>query len=220
MERWEALRLALGARGCLAARGGLTTRLQGCFASILAPPTAPSPRAGSRGTGKGGALRPLRLGRLDPPPDHPRTAETLPQRLARFADRLARSPTSVCAIGPTQACSKSPPCPSRTACRATRSRRGRRRAAGRIAGDRGGAPEPFLEEMIGEVFQARLHAPIVFAGDEDKAVGVADFSRECFQRSRARRLSDIPCTSGPASADRSPWRRSARPHRRARETLR
>jgi len=29
VERWEALRLALGARGCLAARGGLTTRLKG-----------------------------------------------------------------------------------------------------------------------------------------------------------------------------------------------
>ena len=52
VERWEAQRLALGARGCLAARGGLTTPLQGCLASILAPPTAPSPRAGSRGTAK------------------------------------------------------------------------------------------------------------------------------------------------------------------------
>ena len=29
VERWEALRLALGARGCLAARGGLTTCLKG-----------------------------------------------------------------------------------------------------------------------------------------------------------------------------------------------
>ena len=46
VERWEALRLALGAHGHLAVRGGLTPRLQGCLASILAPPTAPSPRAG------------------------------------------------------------------------------------------------------------------------------------------------------------------------------
>src|SRR3954468_18232554 len=29
VERWEALRLALGARGCLAARGGLPPRLKG-----------------------------------------------------------------------------------------------------------------------------------------------------------------------------------------------
>jgi hypothetical protein len=29
VERWEALRLALGARGCLAARGGFTTCLKG-----------------------------------------------------------------------------------------------------------------------------------------------------------------------------------------------
>ena len=29
VERWEALRLALGARGCLAARGGLTPCLKG-----------------------------------------------------------------------------------------------------------------------------------------------------------------------------------------------
>ena len=57
-------------------------------------------------------------------------------------------------------------------------------AAGRIARDRGGPPEPFLEEMIGEVFQARLHAPIIFAGDEDKSVGVADLARELFQRLR------------------------------------
>jgi hypothetical protein len=46
VERWEALRLALGAHGCLAVRGGFTACLQGCLASILAPPTAPSPRAG------------------------------------------------------------------------------------------------------------------------------------------------------------------------------
>ena len=35
VERWEALRLALGARGRLAARGGFTARLQGCY--VTAP---------------------------------------------------------------------------------------------------------------------------------------------------------------------------------------
>jgi hypothetical protein len=42
VERWEALRLALGARGHLAARGGFTTRLKGVPLGILAPPIAPS----------------------------------------------------------------------------------------------------------------------------------------------------------------------------------
>jgi len=49
--------------------------------------------------------------------------------------------------------------------------------------------------MIGEILQARLHAPIVFAGDEDKAgrpsrIWPASF----FQARLARCLSDIPCT--------------------------
>ena len=54
--------------------------------------------------------------------------------------------------------------------------------AGRVADDRGGPPEPFLEEMIGKVFQSGLHAPIVFAGDEHEAVGVADLRCQFFQR--------------------------------------
>ena len=42
VERWEALRLALGARGGLAARGGLTTRLKGASqASWRLPPLHP-----------------------------------------------------------------------------------------------------------------------------------------------------------------------------------
>ena len=142
------------------------------------------------------------------------------QRLARLADRLAVLATASARSGRPRACLKSPPCPSRTTCRATRRGVGAGETAGRIAGDRGGAPEPFFEEMIGEVFQARLHAPIVFAGDEHKTVGIADFPRECFEPLGRLRLSDIPCTSGPASADRSPWRRSVRRHRRARENLR
>src|SRR5215213_2967012 len=53
VERREALRLALGARGSpCRARWVRYARLQGCLASILAPPAAPSPRASSRGTGK------------------------------------------------------------------------------------------------------------------------------------------------------------------------
>ena len=42
VERWEALRLALGARGLTLPREvGPLIRLQGCLASTLAPPTAP-----------------------------------------------------------------------------------------------------------------------------------------------------------------------------------
>src|SRR5947209_12326408 len=52
VERWEALRLALGARGCLAARGGYVNPASRVPVGALAPPTAPSPRLGSRGTGK------------------------------------------------------------------------------------------------------------------------------------------------------------------------
>ena len=47
VERWEALRLALGAHGHLAVRGGSIDPPQGVpNATPLAPPTAPSPRAG------------------------------------------------------------------------------------------------------------------------------------------------------------------------------
>ena len=56
--------------------------------------------------------------------------------------------------------------------------------AGRIADDGGRAPEPLFEKMVGEVFEAGLHAPIIFAGDEDKAIGTADFSRELFEHRR------------------------------------
>src|SRR5436190_8733248 len=35
--------------------------------------------------------------------------------------------------------------------------------------------------MIGEVFQAGLNAPIIFAGDEDKTVGVANLAGEFFE---------------------------------------
>src|SRR5438270_13891414 len=44
VERWEALRLALGARGCLAARGGYVNPASGVPVGALAPPAAPSPR--------------------------------------------------------------------------------------------------------------------------------------------------------------------------------
>ena len=57
-------------------------------------------------------------------------------------------------------------------------------AAGRVARDRRRPPEPFLEEMVGQVLQAGLDAPIVFAGDEDEGVGAADLAG---QRSPAPR---------------------------------
>src|SRR5262245_10845376 len=53
-----------------------------------------------------------------------------------------------------------------------------REAAGRIARNRGGPPKPLLQEIIGEVLQSRLNAPIVLAGDEHEAVGVADLAGE------------------------------------------
>ena len=49
MERWEALRLALGARGCLAARGGFTPRLKGAHWCPGASHRSIASR-GSRGT--------------------------------------------------------------------------------------------------------------------------------------------------------------------------
>src|SRR6185436_8188270 len=52
VERWAALRLALGAHGCLAVRGAYVNPASGVPVGALAPPTAPSPREGSRGTGK------------------------------------------------------------------------------------------------------------------------------------------------------------------------
>src|SRR6202022_1682368 len=39
-----------------------------------------------------------------------------------------------------------------------------------------------------EVFQAGLHAPIIFAGDEHESVGLADLARQRFQRRRRRAL--------------------------------
>ena len=54
--------------------------------------------------------------------------------------------------------------------------------SGRIADDRGGPPEPLLQEMIGEVLQPGLDAPVVFAGDEDEPVGAADLLRQLFER--------------------------------------
>src|SRR3954465_2416484 len=49
VERWEALRLALGAHGALPCEVGPLIRLQGVpNATPLAPPTAPPPSRGSR----------------------------------------------------------------------------------------------------------------------------------------------------------------------------
>src|SRR6201989_1735409 len=46
VERWEALRLAWGARGALPREVGTLIPPQGVPIGALAPPTAPSPRAG------------------------------------------------------------------------------------------------------------------------------------------------------------------------------
>jgi hypothetical protein len=35
--------------------------------------------------------------------------------------------------------------------------------------------------MVGEILKARLDAPIIFTGDEDKAVSAADFAGELLQ---------------------------------------
>src|SRR5215468_3884290 len=56
-----------------------------------------------------------------------------------------------------------------------------RQTPARIARDCGGPPEPLLEEMIGEVLQSRLNAPIVFAGDEHEPVSVTDLASEPFK---------------------------------------
>ena len=52
VERREALRLALGARGALPREVGTLIPPPRVPAGALAPPAAPPPRAGSRGTGK------------------------------------------------------------------------------------------------------------------------------------------------------------------------
>src|SRR5437763_17208136 len=52
VERWEALRLALGARGALAREVGTLIPPPRVPIGALAPPTAPPPRLSSRGTGK------------------------------------------------------------------------------------------------------------------------------------------------------------------------
>ena len=58
VERWEALRLALGARGALPREVGSPPASKGCLASILAPPTAPSPRAVREGLANLGRIAP------------------------------------------------------------------------------------------------------------------------------------------------------------------
>ena len=53
-----------------------------------------------------------------------------------------------------------------------------------IAGDRRGAPEPFFQEMVGQVLQPRLDAPIIFADHEHERVGGADLRRQRLERGR------------------------------------
>src|SRR3977135_2834907 len=58
VERWEALRLALGARGALPREVGRLILPQGCPIGALAPPTAPSPRAVREGLANLGRFAP------------------------------------------------------------------------------------------------------------------------------------------------------------------
>ena len=62
VERWEALRLALGARGRLAARGGSINPASRVPIGALAPPTAPSPRAVREGLANLGRFAPRERG--------------------------------------------------------------------------------------------------------------------------------------------------------------
>ena len=43
------------------------------------------------------------------------------------------------------------------------------------------APEPFLEKMIRQVFQSGLDAPIIFAGDEDEAIRIANLAGQALK---------------------------------------
>ncbi len=125
-------------------------------------------------------FRPLGLRRLRPPRQIVGETRKRPlQRLAAVADRLAvRHPASARSARPqtvdeitTMPISESMPCQA-IAARAPET-------SGRIAGDGGRPPEPFFEKMVGEVFQAGLHAPIIFAGDETKPSASRIFPASC-----------------------------------------
>ena len=58
VERWEALRLALGARGALPREVGTLILPQGVPAGALAPPAAPPPRAVREGLANLGRIAP------------------------------------------------------------------------------------------------------------------------------------------------------------------
>src|SRR5258706_4836680 len=145
------------------------------YSDLLAPSTLPSIRRL--------LSRALGLHGLDPPGEIVGEArKRLRQRLAGLADRLAvrrqrlrNRPHRDGARNHHHAHLAERAVPGGGGVRA-------RKTAGRIAGDGGGTPEPLLEKMIGEILQSRLHAPIVFAGDEDKALGIADLAGEFFQR--------------------------------------
>src|SRR5271170_1642333 len=57
-------------------------------------------------------------------------------------------------------------------------RSGASKSAGGVAGNSGGTPKPFLEKMVGEVLETRLHPPVVLSDDKDEGVGSADFGSQ------------------------------------------
>src|SRR3974390_1969711 len=58
------------------------------------------------------------------------------------------------------------------------------KTAGRVARDSSGTPKPLLQKMIGQIFQAGLNPPVVFASDENESVGIADLASQLFERER------------------------------------
>ena len=64
----------------------------------------------------------------------------------------------------------------------------------RIARDRSGAPEPFLQKMIRQVFQSGLDTPIIFAGDEYETIRIANLAGQPLKLARGPLPPDIPYT--------------------------
>src|SRR3569623_2278910 len=139
-----------------------------------APPHHEGPRkiAISIGRRLAGALR---LGGFAPPGQIVGKArERALKRLAALPDRLARLRQRLRDRADGDRARYPPHAPLRQRAVPCGRGAGTGEAAGGIARARRRAPEPFYEEVVGEVLQAPLTAPIVFAGDEHETVGAAD----------------------------------------------